>query len=64
LARYQAGKPILYYAYMPHWLASNLEAGQDTIWLEVPFTSLPEGQENITEQETSFEGKNLGFAVD
>ncbi|MGB3534952.1 MAG: glycine betaine/L-proline ABC transporter substrate-binding protein ProX [Microcoleaceae cyanobacterium] len=64
VARYQQGKPILYYAYMPHWLASNLEVGQDTIWLEVPFTSLPEGQENITEQETSFEGKNLGFAVD
>jgi glycine betaine/proline transport system substrate-binding protein len=64
LARYQAGEPILYYAYMPHWLASNLEVGQDTIWLEVPFTSLPEGQENITEQETSLDGKNLGFAVD
>ncbi|MGB3405430.1 MAG: glycine betaine/L-proline ABC transporter substrate-binding protein ProX, partial [Microcoleaceae cyanobacterium] len=64
LTRYREGKPILYYAYVPHWAASILEVDKDAVWLEVPFTSLPEGQENITEQETSFEGKNLGFAVD
>ncbi|MEL7039815.1 MAG: glycine betaine ABC transporter substrate-binding protein, partial [Cyanobacteria bacterium J06592_8] len=51
-------------AYVPHWLASVLKPDQDAIWLEVPFTSLPKAQENVTEAETSFQGKNLGFAVD
>ncbi len=64
LTRFREGKPILYYAYVPHWSASILEVDKDAVWLEVPFTALPEGQENVTEQETSFEGKNLGFSVD
>ncbi len=34
------------------------------IWLEVPFTSVPESQKDITEKDTSVEGKNLGFAID
>ena len=64
VVRYQQGKPILYYAYVPHWSASVLKPDQDTIWLEVPFTSLPEAQGNVTEKETSINGKNRGFAVD
>ena len=31
------------------------------VWLEVPFTSLPEGLENVTEEDTSINGKNHGF---
>ncbi|MEL7039297.1 MAG: glycine betaine/L-proline ABC transporter substrate-binding protein ProX [Cyanobacteria bacterium J06592_8] len=64
VVRYQQGKPILYYAYVPHWSASVFKPDQDTIWLEVPFTSLPKAQGNVTEKETSFEGKNRGFAID
>ncbi len=64
VVRYQQGEPILYYAYVPHWSASVLKPDQDSIWLEVPFTSLPEAQGNVTEKDTSFEGKNRGFAVD
>jgi glycine betaine/proline transport system substrate-binding protein len=64
LTRYREEKPILYYAYVPHWAGSILEVGKAAVWLEVPFTSLPEGQENVTAEETYAEGKNLGFAVD
>jgi glycine betaine/proline transport system substrate-binding protein len=32
--------------------------------LEVPFTDLPKEQSQITNQQTSVQGKNLGFAVD
>ncbi|MEL7039814.1 MAG: glycine betaine/L-proline ABC transporter substrate-binding protein ProX, partial [Cyanobacteria bacterium J06592_8] len=39
ITRYRQGESILYYAYVPHWLASVLKPDQDAIWLEVPFTS-------------------------
>ncbi len=64
LARQQQGKPILYYSYTPHWLPTVLKPGKDVIWLEVPFTSLPKEQGEFTEEDTSINGKNLGFAVD
>ena len=65
ITRYQQqGKSVLYYAYNPHWVSTVLKLDQDVIWLEVPFTSLPESQKNMTEKDTSIAGKNLGFAVD
>ena len=64
LTRHQQGKPVLYYTWTPHWLASVLEPGEDAVWLEVPFTSLPKGQGELSEQDTLVDGKNLGFAVD
>ncbi len=64
VTRYGQGQPILYYTWLPSWSASVLKPNQDTVWLEVPFTSLPESQKNLTQQDTSIEGKNLGFAVD
>jgi len=64
LTRYQQSKPVLYYTWTPHWLASVLEPGKDAVWLEVPFTSLPEDQGELSEQNTLVDGKNLGFAVD
>ena len=36
LARYQAGKPVLYYTWTPYWLSSELVPGKDVVWLEVP----------------------------
>lgn len=62
--RYQQGKPILYYSYTPHWSAVVLEPGKDAIWLEVPFTSLPKAQGTVTVQDTSVDGKNLGFVLE
>ena len=64
ITRYQQGKPILYYTWTPHWVASALEVGKDVAWLEVPFTALPEVPEEMTAEKTIVEGKNLGFAVD
>ena len=46
------------------WMANVLKVGKDVNWLEVPFTSLPNEQKGLTEKDTSFDGKNLGFAVD
>ncbi len=64
ITRYQQGKPVLYYAYTPYWLSVILKPGENTNWLEVPFTSLPEKHGKISERETLIDGKNLGFAID
>ncbi|MGD1912839.1 MAG: glycine betaine ABC transporter substrate-binding protein [Rivularia sp. (in: cyanobacteria)] len=64
LAHYRQGKPILFYSYIPHWSVTVLKPGEDTIRLEVPFTSLPKEQAKITEKDTTIDSKNLGFAVD
>ncbi|WP_293089679.1 glycine betaine/L-proline ABC transporter substrate-binding protein ProX [Okeania sp. SIO3B5] len=64
VARNRLEKPILYYLYTPHWIPAVLEPGKDAIWLEVPFTSLPKEQGEVSEQETMLDGKNLGIAVD
>ncbi|NEO98429.1 MAG: glycine betaine/L-proline ABC transporter substrate-binding protein ProX [Symploca sp. SIO2E9] len=62
MTRYQQGEPVLFYAYNPHWISSVLIPGKDVVWLEVPFTSVPEFQGKLTEKDTLIEGKNLGFA--
>ncbi len=59
--RYEQGKPIFYYAYNPHWIFAVLKPDRDVMALEVPFTSLPEHMVGITETDTMFEGKNLGW---
>ncbi|NEP57637.1 MAG: glycine betaine/L-proline ABC transporter substrate-binding protein ProX [Symploca sp. SIO2G7] len=64
ISRYEQGKSVLYYIFNPHWLASELKLEEDAIWLEVPFTSLPKEQGNVTEQDTLVDGKNLGFPVE
>ncbi|NET62473.1 MAG: glycine betaine/L-proline ABC transporter substrate-binding protein ProX [Symploca sp. SIO2E6] len=62
ITRYQQGENILYIAFNPHWIATVLKVDEDVVWLEVPFTSLPEDQLKATEEDTSVDGKNLGFA--
>ncbi|MNF30100.1 Glycine betaine-binding periplasmic protein precursor [compost metagenome] len=61
IARYKEGQPILYFTWVPQWIAGVLVEGQDVVWLEVPYTDLPDGKNDVN---TSFNGKNLGFAVD
>ena len=61
IARYKEGQPILYYTWVPQWIAGVLVEGKDVVWLEVPYTDLPGGDNSV---DTSFNGKNLGFAVD
>lgn len=62
IGRHERGEPIFYYTWTPLWVSGVLVPGKDTVWLEVPYTSLPEG--DATEADTSADGKNLGFAVD
>lgn len=61
ITNYQSGKPILYYTWAPQWISGVLVPEKDTVWLSVPHTDLPDGNNDIN---TSFQGKNLGFAVD
>ncbi len=60
--RYEQNEPIFYYTWTPLWVSGVLVPGTDVEWLEVPYTSLPEG--DATAEDTSADGKNLGFAVD
>lgn len=64
ITRYKQGQPVLYFTWTPMWMANVLKPGKDVVWLEVPFTSLPKSQKDLTEKDTSVDGKNLGFAVD
>jgi glycine betaine/proline transport system substrate-binding protein len=61
IARYQQGESILYYTWVPQWISGVLVPDRDVVWLEVPHTDLPDGKNDVN---TSFNGKNLGFAVD
>ncbi|WP_324753899.1 glycine betaine/L-proline ABC transporter substrate-binding protein ProX [Roseovarius sp. Pro17] len=59
IAREQAGESVIYYTWTPYWVSGVLVPGENVEWLEVPETSLPDGQTGNTE----FEGRNLGWAV-
>lgn len=61
ISRYQQGKPVLFYTWVPQWIANVLVEGRDVVWLPVPFTSLPGEKESAA---TTYEGKNLGFPLD
>ncbi|MGE8114197.1 glycine betaine/L-proline ABC transporter substrate-binding protein ProX [Pseudomonas sp. NPDC086566] len=61
IARYKEGKPILYFTWVPQWIANVLVEDKDVVWLEVPNTDLPGGNNDV---DTTYNGKNLGFAVD
>jgi glycine betaine/proline transport system substrate-binding protein len=61
IARFEQGKPILFFTWVPQWIAGVLVEGRDVVWLPVPFTSLPDGKES---KDTFYNGKNLGFPVD
>ncbi len=61
IARYQAGKPVLYYTWVPQWISGVLVEGKDVTWLEVPQTDLPDGNNYV---DTYYDGKNLGFPID
>ncbi len=62
ITRYEQGKPILYYAYVPHWVSQVLKPDEDVVWLEVPFTSLAGDLAKMTEKDTTVDGKNLGYS--
>jgi len=45
--RFQQGKPVLFYTWTPNWTVGALIPGEDVVWLEVPFVSLPAGQQGL-----------------
>lgn len=61
ITRFKEGESIFYYTWVPLWLSGVLKEDQDVVWLEAPYTDLPDGNNNL---ETHYNGKNLGFAVD
>ncbi|RYF59429.1 MAG: proline/glycine betaine ABC transporter substrate-binding protein ProX [Comamonadaceae bacterium] len=61
LARHKAGKPVLYYAWTPYWLSNVMRPGTDSIWLEVPFSSMPGVQAGANTKQAN--GKDYGFPV-
>ena len=60
ITRYQEHKPVLYYTWTPYWVSGDLIPGKDVVWLEVPFTALPDGREGDTQLAN---GKNYGFEM-
>lgn len=58
MTRYKEGKPILYYTWTPYWISDVLKPGRDVVWLEVPFSSMPNGEKTDTKLPN---GKNYGF---
>ncbi|MCB2184219.1 MAG: glycine betaine/L-proline ABC transporter substrate-binding protein ProX [Desulfobulbaceae bacterium] len=60
ITRYKEGKPVLYYTWTPYWVSGVLVPGRDVIWLEVPFSSLPDNRKVDTSLPN---GKNYGFEI-
>ncbi|MGI9303700.1 MAG: glycine betaine/L-proline ABC transporter substrate-binding protein ProX [Gammaproteobacteria bacterium] len=59
IARLKSGKSVIYYTWTPYWVSGVLVPGKNVEWIEVPYSSLPDDRKDNTE----YEGKNLGFAV-
>ena len=61
LARFKAGKPVLYYAWTPYWLSNVLRPGQEVVWLQVPRSSMPGVQAGTNTRLPN--GRNYGFPL-
>lgn len=59
IARYNAGKPVLYYAWTPLWVSAVLVPGKDSRWLSVAAGD-SSGQSG---KDTFSGGRNTGFSV-
>jgi len=61
IARQRAGKPVLYYAWVPYWVSAVLVPGKDVVWLEVPFSSQPGANAGMSTKLPN--DKDYGFQV-
>ncbi len=61
LTRYEQGEPVFYYTWTPLWVSSVLKPGEDTTWLNVPFSSLPGDRKDV--DTANPDGSNTGFQV-
>jgi ABC-type proline/glycine betaine transport system substrate-binding protein len=55
VARLRRKEPVLFYTWTPNWTVSQLVPGEDVVWLEVPYPSLPPDQARL-ESETVLTG--------
>ncbi|MEL6402001.1 MAG: glycine betaine/L-proline ABC transporter substrate-binding protein ProX [Cyanobacteria bacterium J06626_4] len=55
IARLRQGESILFYTWTPNWTVNELPPGEDVVWIEVPYASLPPGQKAL-ESETVMTG--------
>ena len=58
IVRYNEGQSIFYYTWTPYWVSGKLVPGKDVVWLEVPFSSNPNGSDTSLPN-----GKNYGFDI-
>ncbi|UDL05300.1 glycine betaine/L-proline ABC transporter substrate-binding protein ProX [Marinobacter sp. CA1] len=58
ITRYRDGDPIFYYTWTPYWVSGILVPGKDVVWLEVPYSSNPNGADTELPN-----GKNYGFEI-
>lgn len=61
ITRFNTGLPVLYYTWTPYWVSGVLRPGQEVVWLEVPYSSLPGEQAKLDTQLPN--GKNYGFTL-
>ncbi|MEP6589101.1 MAG: glycine betaine/L-proline ABC transporter substrate-binding protein ProX [Polaromonas sp.] len=61
VARFKAGKPVLYYAWTPYWLSNVLRPGKEVVWLEVPYSAMPGVQAKVDTRQPN--GRNYGFPL-
>lgn len=61
IARYRAGKPILYYTWTPYWVSGVLVPGKDTVFIQVPFSALP--GKRAGESTRLADGSDFGFQI-
>jgi len=46
IARYKHGEPVFFYTWTPNWTIGSLVPGDEVVWIQVPFPSLPEGHQD------------------
>lgn len=59
ITRFELGEPIFYTAWTPSWMMSVLKPDEDVVFLDVPFSSIPDDPDGDT---TMADGRNPGFA--
>ncbi len=52
LARYQSGKPILFYTWTPNWTIYKLKPGKDVLWINVPEIIARESEKEFKDKMT------------
>lgn len=54
VVRQEAGEPVLFYGFTPHWILGEMVPGEDVRWLQTPGATLPDQQ--VSEQDTLVSG--------